>query len=583
MTRTLEWNPILPIVPLVLAAAASLAALLALEWKRKQKFRSARLASQFIIVLCLFGLLARPSSVITSPAGPLVVLTSGYNPHVVDSLVAAVSGLLVVSLPGAEPDTRAIKVTERDIPLLSGNPVWVAGSGLPRYALSEIPFGFSFLPAPTPEGITDVTVPRHLTVDVPAQIRGTYHANGAGAGRRWIRLVGPGGPEDSTSITTAGDTAVSLNLVSAVPGTLMYRVDETDSAGNVLQSSSLPIYVQQPKKLEVLIISDYPTFELRHLKNFLADKGHRVGMRNRVSRNRYHQEFANRPAYNLNLLTAAILENVDVLIVDQASHAAMSGSERNHLMHSLQSGLGLIFLPAATTPGSHQLITFNRLTGEQDTVQLQLQGTRATLPALALKPTGEISPLITAERGRVVAGCRCTGDLKIGFQLLRETYQLGLQGKSAIYSSLWTPLLEKVAREHEADFRISIDSEFPVFTNEPQDISVVSSGAMPDTFYDGVKVPLVEDVRVDDWWHGRLWADGNRWHRISADSTMIPFFDLHPSEWNALRVARQMKSNANHLGQSKQQFRQARRRNWDTAFFVFFVLASGFLWLAPKV
>jgi hypothetical protein len=581
MIKTLEWDPVVPMIPLVVSAITVLAILLVLEWRRKQRFRLARIASQIIIVLCLFCLMARPSKVNRSPAGPVLVLTPGYRPAVVDSLVAVVPGLSIVGIPGAEARADVTQITERDVAEVAGNPVWVAGFGLSSYSLSEVPFGYKFIPGSVPEGITDLTIPSRITVDVPDRISGTYRANKPG--RKWIRLVGPGGPEDSTAINNAGDTRFALSLSPAVAGTLMYRVEEVDSAGKVLQASKLPIYAQSPKTLDVLIVSDYPTFELRHLKNFLADRGHRVGMRNRVSRNRYHQEFANRPAYNLNLLTAAIFESVDVLVVDQASHVAMSGSERNQIMRSLQTGLGLILLPAAATPSSNQLITFTSLNGAQDTVQLRVKGVRTTLPSLPLRPAGEIDPVMIAEKGRIVSGCRCTGDVKIGFQLLRETYQLSLQGKSELYASLWTPLLEKVAREHDTDFRISITSGFPVFANEPQDISVLSSGGTPKTFYDSLELPLTEDIRVDDWWHGRLWADGNRWHRLSTDSARLYFFDLPSSEWNALRVTRQMRANANHTGVQQQQALHSRRRTWHTAFFVFFVLASGFLWLAPKV
>ncbi len=195
--------------------------------------------------------------------------------------------------------------------------------------------------------------------------------------------------------------------------------------------------------------------------------------------------------------------------------------------------------------------------------------------------------MIAGTDGRALSGCICSGDSRIGFQLLRETYQIGLQGKTDAYAALWSPLLAQVARRTQDNFKIIMRTPFPVFSNEPVDFDILSTGAVPSVNVDRMISPMVENDEIDDLWHGQAWADGDKWHTVSvgADSVRLNFHDLREGEWSELRVARQMEANKNHVTPSTgtNYFRAITRGPWTLVLLVVFLLSSGFLWLAPKL
>jgi hypothetical protein len=210
-----------------------------------------------------------------------------------------------------------------------------------------------------------------------------------------------------------------------------------------------------------------------------------------------------------------------------------------------------------------------------------------TLPAAQIKPTGEITPILASNDGRALTGCLCTGITRTGFQLLRETFQLGLQGNTAAYAAIWTPLLEQTGRKASPHFKVIARTPFPLYSNEPFEFDILTDGAFPTATFNGIELPLAEDTNLDDLWHGRLYADGNKWHSlvIGRDSAAHHFLDLPGNEWTSLRTAQQIRANINHehVGNSTGARMASSQRSFPLVFLLLFVLSSGFLWLAPKI
>lgn len=547
-------DPLFPLVPSVVVAVVVLITLLFFEFKRKLRFVVLRAVAQTLIILSVLLLTLRPSITTSTNHKSEVLLTDGYVQSTVDSLqLEPVKVSSYNELPG-HPNITAI-----------------TGNGLPSWALDLLASkNYSFIPSPLPKGITKIEVDHHIYAHRWNEIRGTY--NGPDS---LIKLRGPGGAEDSVKIA---DGAFSLSFYAKAPGRFNY--DLITSEG----TETLPLLIEPERAFNIVFISGYPTFEMRYLKNFLASKGHRLSIRNQVSRGLYKFEFANRPASNFNSLTPALLNETDLIVIDELSWSALSSIEQKSVKTAVENGLGIVMLPEAK-PGKNPLIRFTT-TQQKDTVRLQLgRAGSVRLPALTVEAK-ESTPLLTASDKRVVAGYTYSGKGKIGYQLLNETYQVGMQSKAEAYSTLWVPLLEKCARNLNEDLKLKITSDFPYYENQPISFDVISSGKQPALTIDNIQFPLTEDVFIDDLWHGTTWLNGNQWHQFTLDSTSTFVHVVKSGAWKSVSAANNRKATAALAG--KQTSTEISGVTTDDSMikivlFAIFLLSAGFIWLAPKL
>ena len=554
-------DPLLPLVPSVIVALVILATLVYLETRRKHRFLIVRIIAQVLLVTSVLLLTLRPSFPTKENKQSLILLTDGYDQHTIDSLTDNNKSLKTISFESAN-----------ELNKFNGVSV-IAGNGLPSWALDLLPSkNYSFVPGAEPVGITGIESDDHLYAHRWNEIRGTYNGDPA-----LIKLRGPGGIDDSVKVSNG---PFSLTFFAKAPGRFNYEL--ITSAGN----ETLPLVIEPERTFGIIFISDYPTFEVRYLKNFLASKGHRLSIRNQVSRGLYKFEFANRPAANFQSLTPALLNETDLIVIDERSWHTLSVTEQKNLQAAINDGLGVILMPEAN-PGKHRsyLIPFTS-TQQKDTTRVSLgRAGSFRLPALTLEAT-QANALLTGSDGRVVNGYVHSGTGKVGYQLLHETYQIGLQGKSEAYSALWVPLLEKCARTQKNDFKLKITSAFPRYENEPVTFEIISSGEQPVLKVDNIDLPLAEDVYIDDLWHGTTWLEGNSWHDFAIDSTVFSTHVSKSGDWSAVRASNNRKATSTNAGQSNIDSQLTVTRDDSTAkiiLFSIFILAAGFLWLAPKL
>ncbi len=543
-------EPVFPFVTSVVVAAIVLAVLIVLETRRKQRFLVFRIVAQIFLVGSVLLLILRPS-IVTSRSENILLLTNGYDQKTIDSL----------------PSLKPVAVASvNELSKLNGVSV-IAGDGLPSWALDLLPSrDFKFVPSAEPNGITWIDLDDHIYAHRWNEIRGTYNGE-----ETTIKLRGPGGIDDSVKVSKGN---FSLSFFAKAPGRFNYELITEEGI------ETLPLVIEPERALNIIFISNYPTFEVRYLKNFLASKGHRLSIRNQVSKGLYKFEFANRPAINFQSLTTALLNDTDLLIIDENSLTSSSPSDQKNLRTAVDNGLGVIVLPeTAKAP----LIEFTQIE-QQDTATISLgRAGSIQLPALSIE-SKKSTPLLTA-KGRVVNGYSYSGAGKVGYQLLKETYRAGLQGKSDIYSALWVPLLEKVARTAKKDFKLKITSPFPYYENEPISFDIISSGKDPKITIDNIQYPLTEDVFIDDLWHGTTWLDGNQWHEFLIDSVTTAVHVAKSDTWRSVSASNNRKATALRAGEQSNETTSLSKDDSTIKIllFVTFILAAGFLWLAPKL
>lgn len=580
MTDTMiRWDPLFPVTLTAVATVAVLSVLIVLELRRELKYKILRVLCQCLVVGSILLLTLRPSIAVKTDGTSFLLITDGATDAVIDSLKRS--------------DPSLVELDTRRSPSLNGisgtNVSMIVGEGLPAWALNLLPKKeFTFIQSPVREGITALELPDHVYAHRWNEFRGIYNLT---TETTTIRLRGPGGIEDSVQLKGPGEVPFSLSWFAKAPGRFNY--DLVTSAAK----ETLPVLIEPERSLNILFVADYPTFESRYLKNFLASKGHRLSIRNQVSRGRYILEFANRPSMNFQTLTKSILDNADLLLINESSWHALGSHEKKNLRSAIQSGLGVILLPLARpNPASSstqreggatlrsELISFMP-TRQKDTARVRLNREGSfVLPALPLEVKPSTALLTAADR--VLSGYVHSGAGKIGYQLLHETYQLGLQEKPDAYSAVWVPLLEKCSRNVMQDFRLKITSPFPFYENQPVEFDVISSGEEPHVRSAGVDVPLAEDAYIDDLWHGRIWWEGVAWHDLTVDSVTLWTHVAGKDSWKAISGNNNRKATA--LSARKSSAQDTSQVRYDDrvlriTLFILFILASGFLWLAPKL
>ncbi len=559
------------------------------EWKRKQRFRSGRIIAQGLIVLSLLGLVLRPSIRIKTAESPILLLTKNYDAAIADSLSATENGLKILTTVDATPYKNATQLTShRHVCELTSEIKYLLGEGLPLHVLECVnEKNYRYFPASVPVGITHLHSQAQYNANRWNKIEGEY-TNDLTA--MWLMLKGPAGMEDSVLISKNGTTPFSLSFYPKTTGKLEYQLIEKNSASNREISHTLPVEGEPNRKLKIIFLSSFPTFEQRYLKNFLIDDGHSVTIRNHISRDRFQFEAGNQPIKEFTLLTSSLLAEVDLLMLDQVSFTSLSRSEKKILLKAVQSGLGLLALPDATQQSVKEwkdVLPLAFSANESDTATISLEREKDfQLRAISLQAKGRHTPLFISKEGKTVSGYFFKGLGKITFQFLQETYQLGLQGKKHAYTMLWTSLLEKTAREEIHKHQFKIRTPFPWYKDEPFLFDLISGISQPLVTYNGEKIPLQEDVNIDNVWHSKIWLASNGWNTLRIDSTDVNLFASLPEEWNALRIANQLKENQ---AVAKKDFLKNEETKYSTSkmepliFFMVLLLASAFTWLAPKI
>jgi hypothetical protein len=580
----ITFEPSVPIWLLALLFIPATIFFLWKEWHRKLRFRTLRLVAVLTMMLTLAAFFLRPYNNLTKSDRTLL-LTPGYNLKVIDSLVTA------------HPDLRIMHTAETD-PLKDSNPLnsyfeitdlqgsinFVAGEGLPLHALALLDKkNFTFMPGRRPSGIIDLSSPKQMIKNRQCRITGTYRNV---ADMSSVHLIGPGGKEDSVTMTGNRVTSFGLSFTPRQTGKQLYTVSVKDNNGNTLEES-FPIVVEDYSPLAVLVVLSYPSFETTFLKNFIASKGNKLVMRSQLSRNNFGYEYVNHQTLRFSALTKNILDEFDLLIADQASLEGLSNQESMVLKQSIHDGLGV--LPIYDRPTKEKtentFFPFRTVSVKGDTTTISDKSKRYTLPVLPFRVMNE-TPLqtILSNDSGVLSGYTLSGKGKIGFQLALQTYRLMLAGDSIAYGNLWSPLLERIARSQDHSASLEFTNPFPYYVDEPIHLKLISAEEPPTLMADSIRIPIREDVMLDDVWHATIWPSTAGWHVLQVDDRTTDYYVSKSTEWRSMAVENQM--NENGLSEDQAHIiREAREQERipPLLFYVVLLVAAGFLWLAPKL
>lgn len=551
-----------------------------LELKKRRGHRVLRVLAIILMMISLGGIMLRPGYR-TKRSNVVLLLTPGYLENQVDSIVEQNQQLSVMLLSNTKPFKRATLLQDHEV--VNHKIDLVVGEGLPLHQLDRIDDAtFEYIPIPEPEGLIAVSLDETYQPHRNGKIRGTYNNKN---GKTLIRLHGPAEIQDSVIIDEKGQNQFSLSFVPRQAGTFTYTLTVRDSAHTTRET--VPIHVDDERKLNILFLQYYPTFETQYLKNYLAKKNHRIVLRYQMSKNNFRYEFVNREAEPVIRLSEQLLSNMDLVITDAFSLARLPLQEKADLERSVKRGLGLLTLPPVQRKQSI-FFPFETIPIKKDTTSVTLGQKSFILPAspIRVRKNQSMVPLLNNKSG-ILNGYAFQLAGKIGFQLLHETYRLRLSGDTIAYGEIWAPLLEKIARRKEDNARIKISTPFPWYVDEPLDIEIISAGDNIILMDDSVQIPLREDINVDNVWHARTWASTKGWHILKTNEGAIkPYYIQSRPAWNALSISNQIRING---------LRSSKNANDNTneititrdvppiIFYLLLIVAAGFIWLSPRL
>lgn len=580
------FNALFPIAWVVISSILAFCLLGWLEIKRNQKLLTARLLALLLAVLSVVCLIVNPR-LSSEKSSNIILLTPGYSKKTLDSLVNTDSGSQVYKLQAVTGTNNALEIQNyRDLIDLKGN-IFLLGEGVPQYMLEYIDTtSLHYFPGPTPEGFIGISSDKVYTENQRGEVKGIVTVSG----NQTLLLTGPGGVEDSVRLNAKNPQPFSLTFTPKASGLYVYTVSVSDSSGKIKYTGHVPVQVKEQKPLSILFLSDYPSAEVRFLKNFLENGSHKLTLRYKISKDKYRTEFINTPQKSMGRLNEGLLQSFDLILTDASSLTSLTETEIRALKEAMKDGLGVLTLvnTSTLTRQANELLAFKLTNVKSDSAKLLVNTQFLKIPATPVSISSE-KKLVSIQRessGRMVSGYYQSGLGKSGFQLLTHTFSLELAGEKEAYAEIWSPLIESVARKEIRKYDVSLTTPFPHYPDEPVEFKIITGGEKPMVRMDSSEIPLVEDPLIKNVWFGKIWAGPAGWNslHIDQDSSQHNFFVSQPEAWRNLQVFNQQKSMRKL---SSQKERIVEHVHFQPVFsiicFTLFLLAAGFLWFAPKL
>ena len=581
MIEQLTFGQIHLIWPIVFAAALLWLVFFWKEWTGKTGGRFyMKIFVGMIAILALALIALQPQIRTAEKVSYTGILSQGYQMAQQDSLKKVHKKIRFVHYrPGQDLSTDIKK----------GQKVFILGNGLASYDLWQLDGTQVFmLSAIALKGVSRLKYEPENVVGNDFIVSGEYRK---ASKDHQLLLTGPGGtPLDSLRLNDSEIQRFGLKAQHLVEGKFVYTLIEKDSTGNLLSASPLAVSISAKAKLKVLIVNQYPSFETKYLKNYLAESGHQVMVRSQVSTNRYKYEYFNSLQRGTIGLTSETLSDVDLLIIDLAS---MQMASKN-ILESLQTaikkqGLGVfIQADADAYNGNIPLIDFSFLkqADKEVIVDIDPETVLGKHPYI-FKKEPLLETIYSADKGIVMAYKRF-GSGRIGTTVLQNTYELILEGNTRLYQTIWSRAISMISKRKpiETDWE---QGEMMVYQDAPFEFQLKTVQEEPVVrITDESRIPLARDMELTQVWRGTTFPRELGWNQLllEQDSTAaLDFYVMDTTQWISLNAAKRVNANLRYFDDQEltREVAGSQRPIKLWWFFIIFLLAMSFLWLEPKL
>jgi len=366
-------------------------------------------------------------------------------------------------------------------------------------------------------------------------------------------------------------------------GQFIYTLSNSDD-GTI---EKIPVNVLPQKRLKILIINAFPTFETRYLKTFLAETGHEVIVRNQVSKDIFKYEYFNTKKKNFSRFTSTILEKQDLMIMDLASLNNLSRTESQLLRTAIkEQGLGLFIQPEQALFLSKTWMNLQSNSVEEEHLLFNLESDTFSISRYnrLLKLESNQFELLTTSKEHIALAER-NGLGKIGTTVLKDLYRQQLAGDSTVYAHVWTEILNGLSKLNEEKVGFSGLDQL-VYPLAPLNFTVQNIAADGKLTIENQNIPLAQNALIPEQWEGLFWPRAAGWHQIEAGEDSTVFYVYKEGDWKTRRDFSRSQANEKFFAQQAtsslvvQYHHKAIPKIW---FYLLFLFGLGFLWLEPKI
>jgi hypothetical protein len=538
------------------------------------------------LVVALLGILA----LATIALGPLlpvkeqkarsVLLTQGYRDGQLDSLRKVYRKLKVLRYrPNAPLFVDGTPTA----------PVFVLGNGLETYDLWQMDrVPGIHLPGEPPKGVLQFTYDPEVRVGDRLWFHGRY-AN-TKKGHRLV-LQGPGGIGiDSVPMIVSPDKKFRFVASPKVAGNFLFSLVEKDTLGAIMNSDPIPLMVRAKKPLEILVVNGFPTFGTKYLKNYLAESGHRLVVRSKLTKGRFKNEYFNRDPITLGSLSQKGLEPFDLLVMDANSYGNLGAGERSAVENSIRkNGLGLFVQPEPDFfMASDKAVPFGfvsdgntttALDGNQK-LMLEKYGFRFKRD-FQLQPIHKIGETYLSAYKRLGLG-------RMGSTVLANTYGLLLDGKTEQYQELWSQIVAELAKREA--LTVQWDPSDPwAYKDRPFSLHLWTSFPKPLAVSpEGIALPLEQDPDLEQLWKGINYPREIGWHTHYLEQDTVARFQYYvmdSSKWKSMATYTKLQENQRYFQGTIEVGKGAVGKRPISPIWAFLVFMGcmAYLWLEPKL
>lgn len=529
----------------------------------------------FVTIIALLCIFLRPS-IQKEIRGEAIVITEGFRKDQLDSLKKSKKRIRYIKYyPGMDLSAQLDSVSN----------VMVLGYGIRDYDLWQLKNKeVAFLGSETPKGITALKYGKETTVGNELVVQGRYYRPIV---KNKLVLQNSGGLGlDSIVFDNHKVETFRLRANLKAEGKYIYNLTEKDSTGKILNVEPLPVIVKGIEVLKVLMVNEFPSFETKYLKNFLAENGHEVVVKTKLTKQKYKFEYFNTGHLPVTSLKQEDLKKFDVLILDDLTWFSLARFEKKGITESvMEDGLGVFVQPSDRLfSSSNSMVDFDvKKDGQEKVVVNGWSG-----QDLEKYPYRFNDSRLKGVGVENYAYVLLSGNGRYGTSLLKNTYQLILVGKNNVYEKVWSTIIDRMGKNAKEEMFFSSSDAF-VYLNEPYKFRVNTNQEEPLALHSkGYQIPLKKNLFLKEVWEGVTYPRKVGWQSIYSkrDSTvMLNYFVLDTTEWKSLAYNRIQKGNKLFFndGAGSAPIKKIPQELNSLWFFMVFVLGMGYLWLEPKL
>ena len=535
-----------------------------------------RVSIGLIAIFSLLAIALRPAYPNKKNSNKAIVITGGADKTQLDSLKKIYPKITTVDYKSGDFIKPKLEGTAK---------VFLLGYGIEEYDLFQFENkDVVYLPSKLPPGIDKIKYSKTVFQGENVNIRAHFYKSKPG---NKVYLEDFGGNKLDSAVIRDGE--FKLNAVTKLTGEFVYQLTVIDSIGEQVIQEPLPVKINAPKKLRILILNNFPNFETRYLKNFLAEEGHQITLRTQLTSNRFKYEYLNTKTQVFSGITEDSLKDFDVLVLDTPGFSQLSVNEKQILESAVKKdGLGIYVQQVEDNFKEKTFVNFvTQFDGLPEMKWHNESQIELYKYPYIFQKTANTYSLLEIEDNLAVY--QYLGRGKVGSSVFKNTYQLLLKGNKPVYREIWTDIFKEIAKPSWESVNWQLVTDIGL-VNVPVDIRIKTALARP-ALTDNLEhhIALLQHADISDEYVARIYPEKEGWNhlKLSADDSILDFkfYVFKDDDWSTKRRSNLLKNSQSYFNnvaeaQEKELLLKPINVYW---FYFIFIGCVSFLWLHPKL